>query len=107
MTRQKTLITGFDMSQMMSESKKDAAAVPPDDIAAVLNSAEREIAAFYTVVTATYGPEQAELAALDWLKEMERADLSAQDSFFNWRGFTYLAAVKLAERVCPCKLTIP
>lgn len=85
---------------MISEATKARAAVQPEDIAMVFTSAEREIAALYTAVYVTYGPEHAELAALDWLREMEGADWSVGDRFPNWRSFTYVAAAKLAERLC-------
>lgn len=101
-----TLTTSFDMSRITSESTKVEAAIPLYNFAVVLASAERELAAFYAAVTATYGQEQADLAALDWLKQMERADWPAQDRSLNWRSFTFVAATKLAERVCSYKRSI-
>ena len=89
------------MSPMVSEKAENRAAVSPDDIAAVFALAERELSAFYTAVTETHGSEQAELAALDWLREMEGAAWPVHDRFPNWRSFTYAAAAKLADRVCP------
>lgn len=75
-----------------------------DSAAELLVAAETEMAAFYSAVTENYGAAQAELAALDWLREMEQADWSIADGGPNWRSFTYMAAVKLADRICPERL---
>jgi hypothetical protein len=89
-----------DMSVITSRCR-DNAAVLHDAAAEVFVSAEKEMAAFYTAVTESYGPEQAELAALDWLREMEQTDWSMADGIPNLRNFTYMAAARLAERICP------
>jgi hypothetical protein len=79
----------------------ESTALPLKAIAEFLHSAECEIAAFRTAVVAAYGAVQAELAVMDWLREMEEADWSNPEAIPDWRSFTLAAADKLADRVCP------
>jgi len=39
-----------------------------------MNMAERELAAFMSAVTDLYGPEQARIAAEDWVEQFESMD---------------------------------
>lgn len=65
------------------------------DLAAM---AERQFSAFFSAVAESFGPEQAELSAEDWLHEVgEMKDLPA--SAREWRQFTVKIAARLANRV--------
>ena len=60
--------------------------------------AEHEFSAFFSAVTQSFGPEQAELSAQDWLHgiiEMDGLPASAKE----WRHFTVKVAARLANRV--------
>ncbi len=61
--------------------------------------AERELSSFIAVVTKLYGPEQARLAAEDWLDESELMDSPPRSEARNWRAVTIAAAARLANRV--------
>jgi hypothetical protein len=69
--------------------------------------AERELAAYYTAISATYGPEGAMQAAHDWIEELERSDWEKwksaprhiAGSLPSWRDVTISAARRLATRV--------
>jgi len=82
---------------------EDAVEISLDTIVELLISAEYEMAAFRAAVTESYGAAQAELAALDWIHEMEAAEWSISDAIPDWRRFTIAATAKLAERVCPIR----
>ena len=85
-------------------SSVQASSSPVDKLVA---AAERELAAYYTAISATYGPEEAMQAAHDWIEELERADKeelkcvprNVAGSLPNWRGVTISAARRLASRV--------
>ncbi len=70
-------------------------------------TAERELAAYYTAISATYGLEEAMQAAHDWIEELERADKEKlkcaprhiAGALPNWRSVTISAAHRLASRV--------
>jgi hypothetical protein len=63
-----------------------------------LTMAERELSAFFTVVTDLFGSEQAQASAEDWLDELMACnDLPA--SARQWRTLTVMAAARLASRV--------
>jgi hypothetical protein len=59
--------------------------------------AEQELAAFFRAVTELYGPEQADLAAADWLHEFAASD-GLPASTREWRRITVNAAARLASR---------
>ena len=67
--------------------------------------AEQELAAFFSAVTQSFGSEQAELSAEDWLHELSALniddlrnnDLSASPR--QWRLLTVKASSRLAGRV--------
>jgi hypothetical protein len=64
-----------------------------------VHSAERELAAFIAAVKASYGPEEAELSAEDWIEESELMDSSPRSEVRNWRAVTIAASARLASRV--------
>jgi hypothetical protein len=60
--------------------------------------AERELSAFFSAVAELFGPEQAALAAKDWLhqfKGMKNLPTSTRD----WRRMSIGASARLAKRV--------
>lgn len=60
--------------------------------------AEHEFSAFFSAVTQSFGPKEAELSAEDWLyeiTEMDRLPASAKE----WRHFTVKVATRLASRL--------
>jgi hypothetical protein len=60
--------------------------------------AERELSAFFNAVTQSFGSEQAELSAEDWLHELiEIGALPA--STREWRLITAKVSTRLASRV--------
>ena len=60
--------------------------------------AERELSAFFNAVTQSFGSEQAELSAEDWLQELiENDDLPA--SVREWRLITAKASTRLPNGV--------
>jgi len=63
-----------------------------------MSSAEQELTAFFSAVKKSFGFEQAQISAEDWLNELEainRMPVSTRD----WRRITINAATKLGERV--------
>jgi hypothetical protein len=64
----------------------------------LMTMAERELSAFFNAVTQSFGSEQAELSADDWLRELvEIKGLPA--STREWRSITAKASTQLASRV--------
>jgi hypothetical protein len=61
--------------------------------------AERELSSFITAVTQLYGPEQARLAAQDWLDESELMDSPPRSEMRHWRAVTIAASARLADRI--------
>jgi plasmid stabilization system protein ParE len=60
--------------------------------------AERELAAFFSAVAERFGPEQAALAAKDWLQQLEvMTDLPTSSR--DWRLMSIEASARLAKRV--------
>ena len=60
--------------------------------------AERELSAFFSAVAELLGPEQAALAAKDWLQQLEvMTDLPA--SPHEWRALSIEVSARLAKRV--------
>jgi hypothetical protein len=70
--------------------------VNPDCVGSV-RLAERELGAFFTAVTELYGPELAEFAAKEWLRELEATD-DLPTSPREWRWVTVKASARLAHR---------
>ncbi|HLX86673.1 MAG TPA: hypothetical protein VKR59_22435 [Terriglobales bacterium] len=65
-----------------------------------MTMAERELAAFVSAATESFGPRIAHLCAEDWLRElMAREDLPT--SVGQWRQVTVKALARLASRVTP------
>jgi len=67
-------------------------------IADVAKMAERELAAFFNAVRKLFGATQAELAANDWLQELEATD-TLPVATREWRSITIHAARRLAARI--------
>jgi len=61
--------------------------------------AERELGAFITAVTELFGPEQARLAAEDWVDELELMDALAGPTRRDWGSVTVAASAQLARRL--------
>jgi plasmid stabilization system protein ParE len=60
--------------------------------------AERELSAFFSAVAELFGPEQAALAAKDWLQQLEvMTDLPTSNR--DWRLMSIEASARLAKRV--------
>jgi hypothetical protein len=66
--------------------------------AEIARMAERELAAFFNAVKKLFGPSQAELAANDWLDELETTD-AVPVGIREWRLITINAARRLATRL--------
>jgi hypothetical protein len=60
--------------------------------------AENELTALHSAVDRIFGPEQAELATQDWLRELEVMDWPAGAEIPNWRQPTFAAVRRLEER---------
>jgi hypothetical protein len=67
--------------------------------AAEMDAAERELSAFIGAVTHLFGPEEAKLAAQDWLDESELMDSPPRSTSRNWRAVTIATSAKLANRL--------
>lgn len=65
--------------------------------AELLSMAQRELAAFFRAVAELFGPQQAELAADDWLHEVT-ASSSLPASAREWRLITARVIAQLADR---------
>jgi hypothetical protein len=61
--------------------------------------AGRELASFVAAVTESFGAAQAELAAEDWLDEVEGIDCRQGGPVSCWRQVTIAAASRLASRI--------
>ena len=66
--------------------------------AALMVIAERELGAF-RAVTELFGPEQARLAAEDWVDELELMDALPGPTRRDWGSVTVAAAAQLARRL--------
>jgi len=65
--------------------------------AELIVGAERELSAFFSAVAELFGPEQATLAAKDWLQHLEAMpDLPASPR--EWRLLSIEASARLAKR---------
>jgi hypothetical protein len=61
--------------------------------------AERELSCFVAVVTKLFGPDQARVAAEDWLEESDLMDSQPRSEARDWRSVTIAASARLADRV--------
>jgi hypothetical protein len=61
--------------------------------------AERELGAFIRAVTELFGPEQARLAAEDWVDELELMDALPGPARRDWGSVTVAASAQLARRL--------
>ena len=61
--------------------------------------AERELGAFIRAVTELFGPEQARLAAEDWVDELESMDALPGPTRRDWGSVTVAASARLASRL--------
>ena len=50
-------------------------------------------------VTELFGPEQARVAAEDWVDELEFVDILPEPAGRDWRSVTIAAAARLAKRL--------
>src|ERR1700722_18644866 len=66
--------------------------------------AARAISASFTAATQLFGPEQAELSAKDWLRELIVVD-GLPASTREWRLITAKASTRLASRGGACSLS--
>jgi hypothetical protein len=64
-----------------------------------IQMAERELSAFLSAVTERFGPQQARLAAEDWLNESESMDSPPRPTSRDWRAVTVAASASLADRL--------
>ena len=62
-----------------------------------MKMAERELSAFSTAVTQSFGAEQAKLSAEDWLQELTEID-GLPASAREWRLITAKASTRLASQ---------
>ena len=60
---------------------------------------EREFSAFIGGVKELFGPDQAQLSAVDWLDELELMDMQPGSTGRDWRAVTIAAAARLANRL--------
>src|ERR1700694_3107935 len=66
------------------------------------NSADeylKGLGAFMRAVTELFGPEQARVAAEDWVDELEFWDILPEPAGRDWRSVTIAAAARLAKRL--------
>jgi plasmid stabilization system protein ParE len=68
-----------------------------DVCAELLNMAQRELTALFRTVSESFGAEQAELSAEDWLHEVEASSVLPA-SAREWRQLTVKVIAQLAER---------
>jgi len=61
--------------------------------------AERELRAFIRAVTELFGPEQARLAAEDWVDELELMDALPGPTSRDWGSVTVATAAQLSRRL--------
>ena len=61
--------------------------------------AARELGAFISAVTELFGPEQARLAAEDWVDELELMDALPGPTRRDWGSITVAASAQLARRL--------
>jgi hypothetical protein len=61
--------------------------------------AERELSSFVAAVTKLFGPDEAKVAADDWLDESDVTDSPPRSEARDWRSVTIAASARLADRV--------
>jgi hypothetical protein len=61
--------------------------------------AERELSAFIGAVKKLFGPELAQLSAVDWLDELDLMDIQPGSTGREWRTVTIAASARLAVRL--------
>ena len=61
--------------------------------------AEREFSAFISAVKELFGPDQAQLSAVDWLNEFELMDIQVGSTSRDWRAVTIAASARFANRL--------
>ena len=61
--------------------------------------AERELSSFVAAVTKLFGPDEARVAAEDWLDESDLLDSSPRSEARDWRSVTIAASARLANGV--------
>ena len=71
----------------------------PADDADLMAIAERELGAFIRAVTELFGPEQARLAAEDWVDALELMDALPGRTRRDWGSVTIAASAQLARRL--------
>src|ERR1700680_4885288 len=57
------------------------------------------VRSFMRAVTELFGPEQARVAAEDWVDELEFVDILPEPAGRDWRSVTRAAAARLAKRL--------
>src|ERR1700730_9574991 len=77
------------------ESKNSHSPADPD----LMVIAEQELGAFIRAVTELFGPEQARLAAQDWVADVELRDCLPGPTRREWGSVTVAASVQLARRL--------
>jgi alkylhydroperoxidase/carboxymuconolactone decarboxylase family protein YurZ len=70
----------------------------------LMTMAERELSAFFNAVTQSFGSEQAELSAEDWLHELIEID-GLPASTREWRSIAVKVSTRLASRVSASSLS--
>jgi hypothetical protein len=70
----------------------------------LITMAERELSAFLNAVTQSFGSEQAELSAEDWLQELIEID-GLPASAREWRLITAQVSIRLAARMSASSLS--
>jgi hypothetical protein len=66
--------------------------------------AGNELSSFIAAVTELYGQEEAELAATDWLEELELMNTPPSSTKRYWRTVTIAASARLAGRLSEGRL---
>jgi hypothetical protein len=61
--------------------------------------AERELSSFVAAITKLFGPDEARVAAEDWLDESDLMDSPPRSEARDWRSVTIAASARLADRV--------
>ncbi len=61
--------------------------------------AERELSSFLAAVTTLFGPDEARVAAEDWLDESDLMDGPPRSEARDWRSVTVAASARLANRI--------
>ena len=67
--------------------------------ASQMDLAQRELGAFLYAVSESHGPEEADIAAQDWLDELKLLDCVPEPTPRDWRLVTIAAAGRLSKRV--------